>query len=199
MGVPRRAAPVFGADRLGPNDDDLTSQFDGEPLGQRIIMHGRVLEADGRPVPNTLIEIWQANAAGRYADRADPAFMPLDPNFIGAGRCATDFEGRYEFKTIMPAAYAGPIGTMFRPSHIHFSIFGRSLSERLITQCYFEGDPLVERDAIIQAIPDPKGRDRLIAHFDHEATPESSGGPESALSFRWDIVLRGPVATPMED
>jgi protocatechuate 3,4-dioxygenase, beta subunit len=190
--------PVYGQIRVDPSDNDLTIGHSAPPIGQRVILRGRVLDSDRRPAPNILLEVWQANASGRYADRADPGFMPIDPNFTGAGRCVTDSEGRYEFKTIMPAAYAGPIGTMFRPSHIHFSVFGRSLSERLITQCYFEGDPLIERDAIIQAIPDPKGRDRLIANFDHEATPESSGGPESALSFRWDIVLRGPVATPME-
>lgn len=190
--------PVFGKFEVGPTDNDLTIGHPGSPQGQRIDLRGRVLDSDGRGVPKTLIEIWQANAAGRYADRADPGFMPLDPNFTGAGRCLTDDLGNYHFSTIRPAAYAGPKGTMFRPSHIHFSLFGRTLSERLITQCYFAGDPLIDHDPIVNSIPDVRGRQRLVAAFDHETTPLTSGGETSALSYTWDIVLRGPAATPME-
>lgn len=191
--------PVFGQIAVRPTDNDLTIQHDRPPQGQRIDLKGRLLDSDGRGVPNALIEIWQANAAGRYTDPADPSFMPLDPNFTGAGRCITDNDGNYHFFTIRPAAYAGPKGTMFRPSHIHFSIFGRHLSERLITQCYFAGDPLIEHDPIVNAIPDLKGRQRLIARFDHEETPLTSGGDTSAMAYRWDIRLRGAEATPMEE
>jgi len=189
--------PLFGESRVLASDADLTAHGAGAPQGQRIILSGRVLDSDGRGVPGALIEIWQANAAGRYTDRADPSFMPLDPNFTGAGRCITDNGGNYRFSTIRPAAYAGPKGTMFRPSHIHFSIFGRMLRERLITQCYFEGDPLLEHDPIYEAIPDERARRRLIATFDPDITPLTSGGETSALSYRWDIVLRGDVATPI--
>jgi protocatechuate 3,4-dioxygenase, beta subunit len=190
--------PAFGHIPVKPADNDLTIQHDGPPQGQRLVLSGRVLDSDGRGVAHTLIEIWQANASGRYVDRADPGFMPLDPNFTGAGRCITDSTGNYKFTTIRPAAYAGPKGTMFRPAHIHFSLFGRTLGERLITQCYFDGDPLIEHDPIIEAIPDPKGRQRLIARFDAETTPLTSGGETSALAYHWDIVLRGCDATPME-
>ncbi|HET6509006.1 MAG TPA: protocatechuate 3,4-dioxygenase subunit beta [Baekduia sp.] len=190
--------PVFGQIAVRATDNDLTIQHPGAPQGQRIHLTGRVLDSDGRGVPNTLIEIWQANAAGRYVDPADPGFMPLDPNFTGAGRCITDNDGNYRFVTIRPAAYAGPKGTMFRPSHIHFSLFGRGLSERLITQCYFDGDPLIDHDPIINAVPDPDGRRRLVATFDHETTPLTSGGDTSALAYTWDIVLRGRGVTPME-
>lgn len=190
--------PAYGHLGVGPGDNDLTRQHDGPPQGQRLDLSGRVLDSDGRGVPNALIEIWQANAAGRYADRADPGFMPIDPNFTGAGRCLTDSDGNYRFFTIRPAAYAGPKGTMFRPSHIHFSLFGRSLSERLVTQCYFAGDPLIEHDPIINAIPDVNGRQRLVAQFDRETTPLTSGGESSALAYHWDIILRGPWVTPTE-
>ncbi|HWT92648.1 MAG TPA: protocatechuate 3,4-dioxygenase subunit beta [Solirubrobacteraceae bacterium] len=191
--------PVFGQIPVLPGDDDLTIGHAGPPQGQRLSLTGRVLDSDGRGVPNALVEIWQANSAGRYTDAADPGFMPLDPNFTGAGRCLTDNDGNYRFFTIRPAAYAGPKGTMFRPAHIHFSLFGRTLSERLITQCYFAGDPLIEHDPIVNAIPDPKGRERLIAQFDAQTTPLMSGGDTSALAYTWDIVLRGASATPMED
>ncbi|MGW1786403.1 dioxygenase family protein [Streptomyces sp. NPDC002143] len=190
--------PAFGHIAVTPNEYDLTIQHAGPPQGQRIELSGRVLDSDGRGVPDTLIEIWQANAAGRYVDAADPGFMPLDPNFTGAGRCITDSGGNYRFVTIRPAAYAGPKGTMFRPAHIHISLFGRGLSERLITQCYFAGDPLIEHDPIINAVPDLRGRQRLIASFDHDTTPLTSGGETSALAYRWDIVLRGRNSTPME-
>ena len=189
--------PAFGRLPVRPGENDLTKQHAGQPIGQRLILSGRLLDSGGRPVPDALIEIWQANAAGRYVDQFDPAYMPLDPNFTGAGRCLTDSEGRYRFVTVKPAAYAGPKGTLFRPSHIHVSIFSTQLSQRLITQCYFDGDPLIDRDPIIQAIPDQRGIDRLIARFDDEGT--EAGGEDSALGYTWDIVLRGPQATPMED
>ncbi|WP_200872946.1 dioxygenase family protein [Microbacterium sp. CH12i] len=191
------AGPSFGHVTVKPSDNDLTIQHSGPPQGQRMVLSGRVLDSDGRGVPNTLIEIWQANSAGRYADKADPNFMPMDPNFTGAGRCFTDEQGNYKFTTIRPAAYAGPKGTVYRPAHIHVSLFGRLLSERLITQCYFPGDPLMKNDPIIGSIPNLKDRERLIVAYDEEATPLTSGGENSALSFRWDIVLRGSDSTPL--
>jgi protocatechuate 3,4-dioxygenase, beta subunit len=192
------AGPVFGRMRVGPNDNDLTRQHAEAPIGQRMLLAGRVLDSDGRAVPNTLIELWQANAAGRYVDDADPGFMPVDPNFTGAGRTITDSEGRYSFITIRPAAYTGR-SPLFRPAHIHISLFGPGLSSRLVTQCYFEGDPLLERDPIFLAIPDPRGRERLLARFNADATPSGPGSPESRLAYDWDIVLRGRNATPAED
>jgi len=184
-------APVFGVDRLGPHDDDLTRQFGGEPLGQRIIMHGRVLESDGRPVPHTLVEIWQANAAGRYRHANDNWPAPLDPNFAGAGRAITDDQGRYTFTTIQPGAYPwGNHPNAWRPAHIHFSLFGRAFTQRLVTQMYFPGDPLLPLDPIFNSIPDQKARDRLIARFDIDRTK-----PDWALAYEFDIVLRG---TPFE-
>ena len=191
------AGPTFGHIPVKATDNDLTIQHDGPPQGQRLVLSGRVLDSDGRGVPNALVEIWQANSAGRYVDKADPGFMPLDPNFTGAGRCLTDSAGNYTFTTIRPAAYAGPKGTMFRPAHIHFSLFGQTLGQRLITQCYFDGDPLIEHDPIVEAIADPRGRRRLVAQFDATSTPLTSGGDTSALSYTWDIVLRGSSATPM--
>ena len=148
-----------------PGDNDLTKQHSGRPIGQTIMLRGRVLDSDGRAVPNTLIEIWQTNASGAYVDPADPGFMSLDPNFTGAGRTITDSEGRYYFRTIKPAAYPGDLGALFRPGHIHVSLFGPLLTSRLVTQCYFEGDPLQDRDPIFQSIRDPRVRERLIARF----------------------------------
>jgi len=188
--------PVYGRLPIGPNDNDLTNQHPGRPIGQRIVLSGRVLDSDGRGVPGALIEIWQANAAGRYIDQTDPELMPLDPNFTGAGRTLTDSEGRYSFRTIKPAAYPGERGGLFRPAHIHVSVFGVDLSSRLITQCYFEGDPLLARDPIFGSIPDPRGRERLIARFNDAAT--ELGGVDSALAYDWDIVLRGHAQTPFE-
>ncbi len=187
--------PLLGEGRCGPSDNDLTSQHDGEPLGQRIVVHGRVLDSDGRPIPNTLVEVWQANAAGRYAHEVDQHPAPLDPNFSGAGRCLTDSEGRYRFVTIQPGAY--PWQNHFnawRAAHIHFSLFGRAFPQRLVTQMYFPGDPLFFQDPIFNSVPDPDGRARLISAFDLSETV-----PEWALAFTWDIVLRGREATPMED
>jgi protocatechuate 3,4-dioxygenase, beta subunit len=187
--------PMYGADPVTAADADLTRRHDGEPLGERIIVTGRVLDSDGRPVPDTLIEIWQANAAGRYAHRVDDHPAPLDPNFDGAGRCLTDSGGRYRFVTIKPGAYPwGNHHNAWRPAHIHFSLFGRAFTQRLVTQMYFPGDPLFGQDPIFNSIPDAKARERLIATFDLELTQ-----PEWALGFRWDIVLRGREATAFEE
>jgi protocatechuate 3,4-dioxygenase, beta subunit len=187
--------PVFGHESIGELDHDLTRQHQGEPLGQRINVTGRVLDGDGRPVRDTLIEIWQANAAGRYVHHVDRHPAPLDPNFTGAGRCVTDDEGRYRFVTIQPGCYPWQNhDNAWRPAHIHFSLFGRAFTSRLITQMYFPGDPLFDLDPIFQSVRDPEARKRLISSFDLQTTE-----PEWALGFRFDIVLRGPAATPMED
>jgi protocatechuate 3,4-dioxygenase beta subunit len=179
---------------LRAGDADLTAQHAGEPLGERIIVTGRVLDGDGRPVRGTLVEIWQANAAGRYADPGDEHRAPLDPNFTGAGRCRTDADGRYRFVTVKPGAYPWRNHhNAWRPAHIHFSVFGPELSSRLVTQMYFPGDPLLDRDPIVSSIPDPRGRQRLVASLDWETTE-----PEWALGYRWDIVLRGRAATPRD-
>ena len=186
--------PVFGRVRVGPDDHDLTRQHQGEPIGERIIVTGRVLDSDGQPVRDTLVEVWQANAAGRYADPADAHPAPLDPNFTGAGRCLTDGEGRYRFVTVKPGAYPWRNHpNAWRPAHVHFSVFGPELASRLVTQMYFPGDPLMAIDPILGSIRDQRGRDRLVARLDLEVTE-----PEWALGYRWDIVLRGSVATPME-
>jgi len=188
--------PVFGRIPLRPNDNDLTRQHAGRPLGERILLNGRVVDSDGRGVPRVLVEIWQANASGRYVDSADPAFMPLDPNFTGAGRAITDNDGRFTFRTIKPAPYPGEVGSFYRPSHIHVSLFGPVLSSRLITQCYFEGDPLIAHDAIAQSIPDQKALERLLLRLNPELC--EPGGIDSAIAYDWTIVLRGANATPME-
>jgi protocatechuate 3,4-dioxygenase, beta subunit len=187
--------PLLGEGRVGPSDHDLTSQHEGEPQGQRIIVHGRVLDGDGRPVRNTLIEVWQANAGGRYHHDRDRHPSPLDPNFTGGGRCLTGDDGRYRFVTIKPGAYPWPNHeNAWRAAHIHFSLFGNAFPQRLVTQMYFPGDPLFWQDPIFNSIPDPGGRERLISRFDlHETVPEW------ALGFEWDIVLRGREATPVED
>jgi protocatechuate 3,4-dioxygenase, beta subunit len=187
--------PVYGHDRVGPLDHDLTRQHEGEPLGERIIVTGRVLDGDGRPVRDSLVEVWQCNAAGRYVHRADRHPAPLDPNFTGAGRCMTDGEGRYRFITIKPGAYPwGNHDNAWRPAHIHFSLFGTAFATRLVTQMYFPGDPLFAQDPIFQSVRDPAARERMIARFDLDTTE-----PEWALAYQFDIVLRGRDATPMED
>lgn len=188
--------PVYGHDALGPADDDLTRHgTGGEPLGERIVLTGRVLDEDGRPVPHTLVEIWQANAAGRYAHPVDQHPAPLDPNFVGAGRAVTDADGRYRFVTIKPGAYPWRNHpNAWRPAHVHFSLFGASFLSRLVTQMYFPGDPLFPFDPIFQSIPEDEARRRLIADFDLDHTV-----PEWALGYRFDIVLRGRAATPFED
>jgi protocatechuate 3,4-dioxygenase beta subunit len=189
--------PLLGAERVTPADADLTAQHEGEPLGQRITVSGRVLDSDGRPVPDTLIEIWQPNAAGRYRHAVDNHPAPLDPNFTGVGRCVTDSEGRYRFVTIKPGSYPWRNHpNAWRPAHIHFSLFGRAFAQRLVTQMYFPGDPLFFQDPIFNSVPE-QARDRLISRFDLGLTV-----PEISLGFAWDIVLRGRGATffePLED
>jgi protocatechuate 3,4-dioxygenase beta subunit len=188
------AAPVFGDETVGPDDHDLTRQHGGEPLGERILVTGRVLASDGRPVRGALVEIWQANAAGRYVHAIDQHPAPLDPNFTGAGRCLTDEEGRYEFVTVKPGAYPWKNHpNAWRPAHIHFSLFGRAFTDRLVTQMYFPGDPLFAYDPIFQSVRDPQARERLIAKFDLDTTRE-----DWALGYVFDIVLRGSAATPLE-
>jgi protocatechuate 3,4-dioxygenase beta subunit len=183
--------PAFGSVPVGELDHDLTRQHAGEPLGERIIVTGRVLDSDGQPIPNTLVEVWQANAAGRYVDPVDQHPAPLDPNFTGAGRCRTDGEGRYRFVTVRPGAYPWKNHhNAWRPAHIHFSVFGPELGSRLVTQMYFPGDPLMAHDPILQSVPEA-ARKRLVAGFDFDATE-----PEWALGYRWDIVVRGTRATP---
>jgi protocatechuate 3,4-dioxygenase, beta subunit len=179
-----------------PEDADLTrnSGTGGEAIGQRIIVSGRVLDEHGRPIPHTLIEVWQANAAGRYIHRRDSWPGPLDPNFLGIGRCLTDADGVYCFLTIRPGAYPWRNHpNAWRPAHIHFSLFGSVLGARLITQMYFADDPLFFQDPIFNAVPSEQARQRLIASYDHALTT-----PEWALGWRWDIVLGGAAATPFE-
>jgi protocatechuate 3,4-dioxygenase beta subunit len=187
--------PAFGHGPVKELDNDLTRQHEGEPMGERIIVTGLVLDGDGRPVRNSLIEIWQANAAGRYIHKNDRHPAPLDPNFSGAGRCLTDDEGIYRFVTIKPGAYPWKNHeNAWRPAHIHLSLFGEAFRSRLITQMYFPGDPLFEHDPIFQSVRDPKAQRRMISTFDLETTQ-----PEWALGYRFDIVLEGRNATPMEN
>jgi protocatechuate 3,4-dioxygenase, beta subunit len=186
--------PVYGHESVRPGDDDLTTGHSGEPLGERIIVHGHVLDEDARPVPNTLIEIWQCNAAGRYVHVVDQHPAPLDPNFTGAGRVVTDDKGYYRFTTIKPGAYPWRNHpNAWRPAHIHLSLFGHSFLSRLVTQMYFPGDPLFAFDPIYNSVTDEKARARMVSSFDLESTV-----PEWALAYRFDIVLRGRNATPME-
>ena len=187
--------PVFGHDSLDPLDADLTrnGRVNAEPLGERIIVTGRVLDEDGRPVPNTLAEAWQANSVRRYVHKWDQHDAPLDPNFFGAGRCATDDQGRYRFVTIKPGAYPWRNHhNAWRPAHIHFSLFGSAYVSRLVTQMYFPGDPLLDLDPIYQGVPEG-ARERLISRFSIDVTE-----PEWALGYEFDIVLRGRFETPME-
>jgi len=169
----------------------LTAQHEGEPQGERIIVHGRVRESSGRAVPRTLVEVWQCNAAGRYRHAGDQHPAPLDPNFTGVGRCLTDAEGRFRFVTIKPGAYPWRNHpNAWRPAHIHFSLFGRAFTQRLVTQMYFPGDPLCPYDPILNAVRDPAARELLVCRFDLEQTV-----PEWALAYEFDIVLR---ETPFE-
>ncbi len=196
--LPRRqteaSGPVFGDERVRPGDADLTTQHEGEPQGQRIIVHGQVRDSGGRPVANSLVEVWQANAAGRYRHAADQHPAPIDPNFTGLGRVMTDLQGRYRFVTIRPGSYPWFNHlNAWRPAHIHFSLFGHEFTQRLVTQMYFPGDPLFAHDPIMNSIPDPKARERLIASFDLDATE-----PQWALGYRFDIVLRGRDQTPLK-
>ena len=186
--------PVLGAERVGPLDHDLTRQRDVAPQGQRILVQGRVLDGDGRPVPDTLVEVWQANAGGRYRHASDQWASPLDPGFDGLGRTTTDGQGHYRFVTIRPGAYPWRNHhNAWRPAHIHFSLFGRAFTQRLVTQMYFPGDPLLAHDPILGSVPED-ARHLLVSRFDLERTE-----PEWALAFTFDIVLRGRDATPFED
>jgi len=188
------SAPVYGYQEIGPQDADLTRQHAGDPLGERIIVAGRVVDEDGRPVAKTLVEVWQCNAAGRYVHQRDDHPAPLDPNFTGAGRVITDEEGRYRFVTIKPGAYPWRNHpNAWRPAHIHFSLFGTSYESRLVTQMYFPGDPLMQHDPIFQSVPDHRARERMISSYDLSLTQ-----PEWALGYRFDIVLRGENSTPFE-
>ena len=191
------AGPVFGDRALEASDADLTRQHDGEPLGERIVVHGRLTGHDGRPIGGALIEVWQANAAGRYRHQVDDHPAPLDPNFSGGGRVLTDADGRYRFVTVKPGSYPwGNHENAWRPAHIHFSIFGRAFTERLVTQMYFPGDPLFEYDPIFNAVRDPRSRELLVSRFDIEQTQ-----PPWALAYEWDIVLgrEGRDTTPIEE
>lgn len=188
--------PVYGHEAVGDLDSDLTrnARVNGEPLGERIIVAGRVVDEDDRPIPNTLVEVWQCNAAGRYVHVADDHDAPLDPNFLGAGRCVTDENGRYEFRSIKPGAYPWRNHpNAWRPAHIHLSLFGASFVSRLVTQMYFPGDPLFPFDPIFNGVPEG-ARQRMVSSFELDLTE-----PEFALGYNFDIVLRGPKATPMED
>jgi len=186
--------PLFGEQPIGETDNDLTRQHAGDPVGERIIVAGRVLDEDGRPIPHTLVEMWQANSAGRYSHRNDNHPAPLDPNFTGSGRTITDADGNYRFVTIKPGRYPWRNHhNAWRPAHIHFSLFGTSFITRLVTQMYFPNDPLMPFDPISQSIPDERARQRLISRFDLELTE-----PEWALGYRFDFVLRGCDATPFE-
>jgi protocatechuate 3,4-dioxygenase, beta subunit len=190
-----RTGPVFGHGLIRANDSDLTKQHEGEALGERIYVHGRVLDEDGRPVRGALVEIWQANAAGRYRHKVDGHDAPLDPNFSGAGRMLTDEEGRYFFKTIKPGAYPwGNHYNAWRPAHIHFSLFGVGILSRLVTQMYFPGDPLQPLDPIFNSIPNETVRMRLVSRLDM-----TRAEPDYALAYAWDIVLRGNLDTPFEE
>ncbi|MDH3649870.1 MAG: protocatechuate 3,4-dioxygenase subunit beta [Saprospiraceae bacterium] len=188
--------PAFGSFQVDPLDSDLTknSVVNGVPLGERIVVHGKVMDEFGRAIPHTLVEIWQANAAGRYVHKIDQHDAPLDPNFLGAGRCLTDATGNYKFYSIKPGAYPwGNHDNAWRPQHIHFSLFGVNITSRLITQMYFPGDPLLELDPIFKGVPE-RGRKLLIADFDIDITE-----PSFALGYRFDIILKGNHETPFEN
>ena len=186
--------PVLGHGAVGALDHDLTRQHPGEPLGERIVIAGRVLDQDGRAVPDSLIEIWQANAAGRYAHVEDTHDAPLDANFSGAGRTLTDASGRYRFVTVKPGAYPWRNhDNAWRPAHVHVSVFGHSFLTRVVTQMYFPGDPLLALDPIFNAVPSERARLRLVSTFDLALTE-----PGWALGYRFDVVLRGRDATPID-
>lgn len=190
--------PTFGHNDIDPLDNDLLQNFaqPGEaPIGERIIVHGRVLDENARPVPNTLVEIWQANASGRYRHKKDTYLGSLDPNFGGCGRTLTDADGYYVFRTVKPGAYPWRNWVNdWRPAHIHVSVFGSAFAQRLITQMYFEGDPLIETCPIVQTIPDPDAIQQLIAPLDRNATI-----PLDSIAYKFDIVLRGRRSTLFEN
>ncbi|WP_195908254.1 protocatechuate 3,4-dioxygenase subunit beta [Nostocoides sp. HKS02] len=187
-------APVFGHSDVSPLEADLTIARGGDPLGERIVVTGRIIDGDGRPVRHQLVEVWQANAAGRYVHQRDQHPAPLDPHFTGMGRCLTDGDGVYRFTTIKPGPYPWRNHhNAWRPAHIHFSLFGREFTQRLVTQMYFPGDPLFALDPIYQSITDPAARELLVATYDHDLTQH-----EWATGYRWDVVLTGSHATPVE-
>jgi protocatechuate 3,4-dioxygenase beta subunit len=187
-------SPAFGHTDVAVEENDLTIQHTGAPLGERIVVTGRVLDGEGRPVRNQLVEIWQANASGRYQHKRDQHPAPLDPNFSGVGRLITGDNGEYRLTTIKPGAYPWKNHrNAWRPAHIHFSFFGTAFTQRLITQMYFPGDPLFGLDPIFQSIVDPAARERLVADYDHDVSV-----PEWAIGYRWDVVLTGPKSTWME-
>ncbi|HTY84726.1 MAG TPA: protocatechuate 3,4-dioxygenase subunit beta [Silvibacterium sp.] len=190
-----RSGPVFGHELIRKGDNDLTAQHSGEPIGERIFVHGRVLNEDGQPVRGALVEVWQANAAGRYLHKVDSHDAPLDPNFSGAGRTLTDQNGHYWFKTIKPGPYPwGNHYNAWRPAHIHFSLFGAGILSRLVTQMYFPGDPLQPLDPIFNSITDEAARRGLVSKLDMNRAE-----PDYALAYEWDIVLRGRTETPFEE
>jgi protocatechuate 3,4-dioxygenase beta subunit len=196
QGMTELTGPALGdAGSIGQLDHDLTRQHEGEPIGERMTVSGRVFDTEGKPLRNTLVEIWQANACGRYRHRWDRFPAPLDPNFTGAGRCVTDDDGRYRFVTVKPGPYPwGNHYNAWRPAHIHFSLLGRAFTQRLVTQMYFPGDPLFAYDPIFNAITDEAARKRLISRFSIHDTQ-----PDWALAYEFDIYLRGPGATPFEE
>jgi protocatechuate 3,4-dioxygenase beta subunit len=186
--------PSFASGWAGPDYADLTHDGKAPPIGERIIVAGRVLDEDGRPVPGTLLELWQANAAGRYLHDGDQHDAPIDPNFLGKGHVTTDAEGRYRFLTVKPGAYPWRnTPNAWRPQHLHFSVFGPAFATRLVTQMYFPGDPLLPLDPIFNSTADAEARRRLVSIYDPALSE-----PEYALGYRFDIVLRGRAATPME-
>ena len=191
------SGPVFGHSDLGPLDNDLIRNYatTGDAIGERIIVHGRVMDENACPVAGTLIEIWQANAGGKYRHGNDKYLAALDPNFGGCGRVVSDAEGRYSFRTVRPGPYPFPNdGCAWRPAHIHLSIFGHAFVQRLVTQLYFEGDPLIPRCVIVNTIKDPAAIDSLVAKLDMDSMQDFD-----CLAYRFDIVLRGRKATYFEN
>lgn len=189
------SGPMFGQGLIREHDNDLTAQHGEDPIGERIVVHGRVLDEDGKPVRGALVEVWQANAAGRYRHKVDTYDAPLDPNFSGGGRMLTDDQGYYWFKTIKPGPYPwGNHHNAWRPSHIHFSLFGSGILSRLVTQMYFPGDPLQPLDPIFNSICDAAARQRLVSRLDMDRSESNY-----LLAYAWDIVLRGRSDTPFEE
>lgn len=184
-------APVFGNQDVDPLEADLTIQHRGEPVGERTVITGKIVDGEGRPIAGQLVEIWQANAGGRYIHKRDQHHAAIDPNFTGVGRCITGADGSYRFTTIKPGPYPWRNHhNAWRPAHIHFSLFGTDFTQRMITQMYFPGDPLFELDPIFQSITDRKARERLVAQYDHDVTTH-----EWSTGYRWDIVLSGSAKT----